>query len=110
MPSRSCHAAPFRPEDADDLVRQLVIARIDVVQSSAAHIELEVGSQRSGALILNLTSVRDYQYHMPADEFSVATVQRRLVSLKCFGVWLVKRRVSATATRPRCSIEAPISW
>src|SRR5262249_14591330 len=33
-----------------------------------------------------------YQYRMASDHLSSATVQRRLVSLKCFGTWLVKQR------------------
>lgn len=53
----------------------------------------------------NLKNVRDYQYHMAADDFSVATVQRRLVSFKCFGAWLVKRR--HVAENPLAELEYP---
>jgi integrase/recombinase XerC len=39
-----------------------------------------------------IENVRDYQHHMAAQDFSDATIQRRLVALRCFGTWLVKRR------------------
>lgn len=39
----------------------------------------------------SLVTVRDYQYYMAEQQWSTATVQRRLVSLNRFGSWLVKR-------------------
>jgi len=40
---------------------------------------------------LSMGNVRDYQYYMAEQGWATATVQRRLVSLNRFGVWLVKR-------------------
>jgi site-specific recombinase XerD len=51
---------------------------------------------------LSLANVRLYQYAMAEQGASRATVQRRLVSLNCFGRWLV-RYGHLAATRWRTS-------
>ena len=52
-----------------------------------------------------MANVRDYQYYMAEQGWSTATVQRRLVSLNRFGVWLVKR--GHAKTNPLAEMELP---
>ena len=54
---------------------------------------------------LSMANVRDYQYYMAEQGWATATVQRRLVSLNRFGVWLVKR--GHAKTNPLAEIELP---
>ena len=54
---------------------------------------------------LSMANVRDYQYYMAERGWSTATVQRRLVSLNRFGVWLVKR--GHAKTNPLAEMELP---
>lgn len=54
---------------------------------------------------LSMGNVRDYQYYMAEQGWSTATVQRRLVSLNRFGVWLVKR--SHAKANPLAEMELP---
>jgi len=53
----------------------------------------------------SLENVRAYQYQMSADGFAASTVQRRLVSLSCFGTWMVKRH--HVAENPLAALEYP---
>lgn len=50
-------------------------------------------------------NVRDYQYHMAQQEWSTATIHRRLVSLNRFAGWLVRR--GYLPEHPLADIEFP---
>src|SRR5207245_5831204 len=54
---------------------------------------------------LSMATVRDYQCYMAEQGWASATVQRRLVSLNRFGMWLVKR--GHAKTNPLAEIELP---